>query len=888
MLRVTVNGEPHMASPGMTILQLLLSLGIRVPSLCHDPRLKPIGNCRLCLVEVRGEARPAAACMQPLYDGMEIFTHTEEIEDLRRTQLRLLTRHIPRDDFTGRQPSEFAELVREYGLEQAFEGSPKSGAIDDSHPLIAVDMGRCIQCLRCVRICSELAGRFVWRAWNRGDRTEIRPADKQPFGESECVSCGACADTCPTSAILDRHGPDRHQAISDVRTVCPYCGTGCEMKVARCGGQLVSVRPAIDAAVNRGHLCVKGRYGWDFVSADDRITRPMVRRNDVWEPVTWDQAMEFVARRFKEITARHGPDAIGMLGSSRATNEENYLAQKFARVVIGTNNVDCCARVCHAPSAAGLKAMLGTGAATNSFDDIEAAEAILICGANPTENHPIVGDRIRQAALRGTPLIVIDPRRIELVEQAQVHLQLRPGTNVPLLNGLMQVIVHEGIFDAAAAARCHGWDEFQRFIADYSPEKVSPICGVAASLIRRAARILAGRRPAICFHGLGLTEHVQGTDGVICLVNLALLTGNIGRRGAGVNPLRGQNNVQGAALMGCEPASLTGGVPLAENAARFAEVWQAPVPSLRGLNLLEMINAAKAGRLHALWGIGYDVALTNPQADDTLRALRSLEMLVVQDLFLNETARLAAHVFLPACSAFEKEGTFMNSERRVQRVRKVIETRGESKSDSEILRCVARAMGRERELGVANAEEVWDEIRRVWPAVAGITYQRLEAGGLQWPCPTIDHPGTSVLHEDIAAGSRRVSLRCIPFRPTPEQPTDEYPMLLNTGRSLYQFNAGTMISRASSNVLFLRDEVQISFDDALAFGIEDGKSMRLRSRYGSATLTARVGDLVRRGELFATFHTPEAFVNRLTGPHRDAVVDTPEYKVTAVAIEPLA
>jgi formate dehydrogenase major subunit len=373
----------------------------------------------------------------------------------------------------------------------------------------------------------------------------------------------------------------------------------------------------------------------------------------------------------------------------------------------------------------------------------------------------------------------------------------------------------------------------------------------------------------------------------MCLVNLALLTGNIGRRGAGVNPLRGQNNVQGAALMGCEPGSLTGGVPLAENAALFAEAWQSPVPTRLGLNLLEMIDAAKAGHLHALWAIGYDVALTNPQADDTLRALRSLDFLVVQDLFLNETARLAAHVFLPACSTFEKNGTFMNSERRLQRVRKVIEPHGESQPDGEILRRVAEAMGYKRELSMTDAEAVWNEIRRVWPAVSGITYERLDAGGLQWPCPSVDHPGTPVLHDKIFEDGRRVSLRRVAYRPSPEQASNEYPLLLNTGRSLYQFNASTMTSRALLNELRPEDQVQISADDAAAYGIVDGQLARLRSRYGDATLVAHVSKVVRHGELFATFHTPTAFLNRLTGPYRDAVVHTPEYKLTAVAIEPL-
>ena len=475
--------------------------------------------------------------------------------------------------------------------------------MDDSHPCIHVDMSRCIHCFRCVRICEELAGCFVWTAWNRGDRTEIRPAGGTSFRDSACVSCGACVDTCPSGALTDKFIPLSDEPVAEVRTVCPYCGTGCEMHVRHQNGHLATVRPVLDAAVNKGHLCVKGRYGWDFVHAQDRITQPMVRHGNAWHAVSWNEAIDLIARRLSQIVAQHGPDAIGVLGSARATNEDNYVVQKFARLVLGTNNVDCCARVCHAPTAAGMKLMLGTGAATNSFDDIEQAQSILLCGVNPTENHPIVGDRIRQAALHGADLMVIDPRQIDLARHARIHLQLKPGTNIPLLNAMAQAIVEEGLFDANVVPdHIEEWDSFQKFIAHYSPESVADVCGVSAAKIREAARIYATHRPAMCFHGLGVTEHVQGTEGVMCLVNLALLTGNLGRSGAGVNPLRGQNNVQGAAHMGCDPGVLTGGVPLAEHRERFEAAWQGALPARPGLNLLGMINAALRGELKARMG----------------------------------------------------------------------------------------------------------------------------------------------------------------------------------------------------------------------------------------------------------------------------------------------
>ena len=891
MLRVTINGTDQEVPSGQTVLNALRSIGIGVPSLCYDPRLESIGNCRLCLVEIERQARPVAACMTMLTDRMRIFTHTSQLEELRRTQLRLLARQIPRDFAEGGSSSEFAQLLRAYGLTDEFIGTRQLRDVDDSHPCISVDMSRCVQCLRCVRICSEVAGRFVWRPWYRGDRTEIRPAGGVLLGESNCVSCGACVDTCPTLAIRDKRICTNHMtatgSANEVRTVCPYCGTGCEMYVGRRAGKLTSVRPALDAAVNRGHLCVKGRYGWDFVHASDRITQPMIRIDDDWKVTSWDQAVEFVAQRLSEIIARRGSDAVGMLGSARATNEENYLIQKFARVVIGTNNIDCCARVCHAPTAAGMKTMLGTGAATNSFDDIELAHSFLICGANPTENHPIVGDRIRQAVLRGAELIVIDPRRIDLSDHARVHLQLHPGTNVPLLNAIANVIVEEGLCDAIAAKHLGALPEFRKFIAAYSPDRVADICGVSPALIREAARIYATCSPAMCFHGLGITEHVQGTHGVMCLVNLALLTANIGRPGAGINPLRGQNNVQGAVHMGCDPELLTGSVALAENRGRFSAIWKSRIPVQPGLNLLQMMDAAKQGRLNALWVVGYDIALTNPNAAETRKALRALELLVVQDLFLNETARDTANVFLPACSAFEKDGTFMNSERRIQRIRKVIDPVGESKSDGQIISLVAQAMGYKKSFHFQMIEDVWNEIRSVWPAGAGITYQRLGERGLQWPCPTEDHPGTNLLHAQIFAGGCQLQLQQIEYSPTAERTSEHFPLLLVTGRALYQFNSGTMTNRSVTAKFQPEDVVELSPIDASRYGIADGQCVCLRSKQGEIKIRSRISNRVNPGELFATFQSPAVYLNLITGPRRDSFVHTPEFKVTAVALHPV-
>ena len=770
--------------------------------------------------------------------------------------------------------------------ENDFNGSHETHLIDDSHPYIHVDMSQCIMCYRCVRICDEVQGQFVWQVFNRGHDTRIVPDSGTNLRESSCVSCGACVDTCPSGALEDKSVLARGLPINWTRTTCPYCGTGCEMNVGSNQNQIVSIKPLLDAPVSQGHLCVKGRYAFDFVSADDRITEPMIRRDGEWHIVTWEEAISFASNRLKRILEEHGPDSIGVLGSARGTNEENYLAQKFARVVVGTNNVDCCARVCHTPTAAAMKLMLGTGAATNSYNDIEKAQTILVCGANATENHPIVGARIKQAALRGANLIVIDPRKVELAYYAKIHLQPRPGTNIPLLNAIAHTIVEERLIDRQFVnERVAEWDQFCDFIKDFSPEQVEAVCGIKADLIRQAARLYATSKPSMCFHGLGVTEHTQGTEGVMCLVNLALLTGNIGKPGTGINPLRGQNNVQGAAHMGCDPGILTGSVSLSDAMVLFESVWRAPIPQGRGLNMLEMMDAAEAGKLKALWAIGYDIALTNANTTATESALRSLDLVIVQDLFLNETARQFGSVFLPAASSFERDGTFMNAERRIQRIRKAIEPVGQSKPDWEIICSLAKAMGNSQFFNYNSAEEIWNEIRAVWPAGSGITYPRLDHGGLQWPCPAEGDPGTEVMHGESFHIGKTAALRRIPYRATKEVTSEEFPLLLITGRTLYQFNAGTMTMRTANAELRATDLLDISAEDADRMQLRKGQRVRIQSRYGKAELPIRITPSVRPGELFATFHTAEVFLNRVTSPYRDRYVKSPEYKVTAVRIE---
>jgi formate dehydrogenase major subunit len=888
LITAIINGKAHQFEKPLSILQASQATGIDIPTLCHDDRLKPIGACRLCLVEIDGQSRPLPACSTALEDGMVISTHTPLLERERRMILRMLAQDHPGHGLREAPEKSFQRYAIQYGLKESdFRGIDEGPFIDDSHPYIHVDMSQCIRCYRCVRICDEVQGQFVWQILDRGHETRIVADSGTTLRESSCVSCGGCVDVCPSGALEDKSVITRGQPTSWTRTTCPYCGVGCEMRVGTRENRIVSIRPLQRAPVNAGHLCVKGRYAFDFVSAGDRITEPLIRTNDGWLPISWTAAINFIAEQLGRLSHQYGPDSIGVLGSARGTNEENYLAQKFARVVLGTNNVDCCARVCHTPTAAAMKLMLGTGAATNSYNDIEKAQTIIVVGTNATENHPVIGARIKQAVLKGAKLIVIDPRQIELAEYATIHLQPKPGTNIPLLNAMAHTIVQEQLFDREfVEERVEEWEEFSNFIKEFSPEKAQEISGVAANLIREAARLYATAKPSMCFHGLGVTEHTQGTEGVMCLVNLALLTGNIGKRGSGINPLRGQNNVQGAAHMGCDPGILTGSVGLNDGRALFENVWQQPVPFRQGLNMLEMIDAAEQGKLKALWAIGYDIALTNANAPATERALSSLDFLLVQDLFLNETARQFGSICLPAASSFEKDGTFMNAERRIQRVRKAIDPAGESKPDWEIICTVAKAMGKGEFFSYNSVEDVWDEVRAVWPAGRGITYQRLDHGGLQWPCPTEDHLGTEVMHGDSFPVGTKAALRRVAYRPTEETPSEEFPFLLMTGRTLHQFNAGTMTMRTPNAELRPTDLLDISSDDAEQLKLHDGQEVEIRSRYGKTVLPIRITSTVKRGELFSTFHTAEVFLNRVTSPHRDRYVKSPEYKVTAVRIEP--
>jgi formate dehydrogenase major subunit len=885
MPQVTINGKSYTGPEGTTVLTALRALGYDVPTVCHDPRLTPYGGCRLCVVNIKGAPKPVTSCNTVIADGMVVDTHTDELQDLRRTLLKLLARDYPPEQVERFPDKQFHRYLNEYGVKAT--GKPQPAKLDVSHPYIHVDMSQCVTCYRCVRICDEVQGQFVWQAWNRGDQTEIRPATGTNLLTSECVSCGACVDTCPSGALEDKSLLLHGVPTQWTKTICSYCGTGCEVNVGSRDNRITTIRPALEGPSNHGHTCVKGRYAFEYVYAKDRVTSPMIRRNGEWEKITWDEAIQFVSDRLRDTIARHGADSVGLLTSARGTNEENYVGQKFARLVLGTNNVDCCARVCHSPTAAAMKMTLGTGAATNSLDDIELAQTILVCGANPTDGHPVTGARIKQAARRGANLIIVDPREIELNQFATLHLQLHPGTNVIVFNAMGATIVEEGLVDEAfVRERITEYDEYKKFIMEFLPEKVADICGVPAQKIRQAARLYANAKPSLSVHGLGMTEHIQGTEGIMALVNLALLTGNIGKPGTGINPLRGQNNVQGAPHMGSEPKLLAGYVPIDDARERFEAAYHAHLPTSKGKNMIEMLEAAQAGSFKVLWAIGYDIMLTNPNAHETRRALEAMDFVIVQDLFLNQTAIEFGDLFLPAASSFEKDGTFMNGERRIQRIRKAVNPRGEARSDWEIVCDVARAMGHGDQFHYQSAEEIWNEVRSLWSEGAGISYKRLDQlGGLQWPCYDENDPGMGVMHSDHFSHGKTTSLRRIEYVTPPEITNDEFPFLLTTGRNLYQYNAATQTNRTANAGMHATDYLSVSKPDARRLNLRDGETVRLRSRQGTATLPVQVSDSVKPGELYATFHSVRVFLNEITSSHRDRYTKTPEYKVTAVCLE---
>lgn len=884
---ITINGRQVVAEPGDTIYTAARRAGIAIPSFCASPHLAPRGSCRLCLCEVEGQSGTPASCTTPVREGLVVHTDTERLARHRRNIVEL---YLSEHHDGAPLPEPLRELASRYSVTSVRYPNhvhrKRAAVRDDSNPFFTFDNAACVSCERCVRACDEIQGTFALTMVGRG--FEARPAaGGGSFAASNCVSCGACVKECPTGALIEKTVAQFGPPATTVRTVCAYCGVGCAFEAGVRDGRVVRMTPADDGPSNAGHACLKGRFGWDYIYASDRLRKPLLREGDRWVEVDWHRALDRLAEEFTRIKQAHGPDALAVISSSRGTNEENYLFAKFVRCVLGTNHIDNCARVCHSATVTGMMETLGASAATNSIEDLDRAKLIFVVGANPAESHPVVGARIKQAHRRGVPLIVADPRRTELARLADLHLQLHPGTNVALLNGMGHVIVKEGWLDKAfIESRTEGLADWLESVASCTPEQTEEITGVPAPFIREAARRYATSGASLCVHGLGVTEHRWGSHGVIALCNLALATGNIGRPGTGINPLRGQNNVQGASDVGCLPTYFAGYQPLDDPAlaARHLALTGRPLPAKRGMKTPDMWDAALEGRLKGLWIIGYDVAQTDPNLKKVQAALSRLEFLVVQDLFLSETAKFA-HLVLPGASFLEKDGTFTNLERRIQRIRKVVEPPDGVLPDWQVVCEVSARMG--YPMRYAHPSKIMDEIARLVPSWAGVSYDRLERPeGLQWPVPSADHPGTPRMHEERFPRGR-ARFVAVDYLPPGESPTAAYPFVLITGRILQHYNCGAQTRRTDLIQMVDTDVLEMHPDDAERLGILDGETVRLVSARSEAVLPVAVSERVQPGELFTSFHFPASAVNELTSPHADESSKCPEYKVSAVRVEKL-
>jgi len=874
---------------GTTILAAAEAAGIEIPRLCHHPELSPAGICRLCLVEVDG--RLLTACYHPVEGGMEVRTDTDRLRRLRRLNLELILSDHPLDCLVCERNGscELQRYAYEYGLEtNRFVGPDherRELPAREDNPFIRYEPDKCILCGRCVRACDEVQGRGVLDFTRRGFATRISTGLDRSLVEVNCELCGQCLAVCPTGALTERarRFRGREWELDRVETVCPFCGCGCRLTLHLKGGRIVRV----SGGYKGFRLCVKGRFGTAFVHREDRLKVPLIRDGDGFREATWEEALDLVAGKLLEIRRKYGPDAIAGLSSAKCTNEENYLFQKLMRAAIGTNNVDHCARLCHAPTVAGLVAAFGSGAMTNSIDEIVDADCILVTGSNTTEAHPVIAQEILRAARRGATLIVVDPRRIELAERARYHLRQRPGTDVAWINGFCHVILEEGLWDEAfVRERCENFEEFRAAVERYTPEYVEGITGIPAELLVEAARAFGRADRAMIFYAMGLTQHTSGTDNVLAIANLAMLTGNVGRRSTGVNPLRGQNNVQGACDMAALPNVLPGYQGLSDPGvrAKFEAAWGVDLPERPGLTVVEMFRAALEGRVRAMVIMGENPMVSDPDIAHVAEALERLEFLVVIDIFPNETTRYA-HVILPAASFAEKDGTFTNTERRVQRVRAALPPPGEAKPDWEILCGLATRLG--YPMSYSGPAEIMEEIASLVPIYGGISYGRLEGEGLQWPCPTPDHPGTPFLHKDRFPRGRG-RFHPVEYRPPEEEPDGAYPLVLTTGRVLWHFHSRTMTGRVTGlRELSPEAYVEINPADAARAGIGDGERVRVSSRRGAIVVRAVVTERVPEGTVFIPFHFGEQAANLLTNPALDPRSKIPELKVCAVRIEPV-
>ena len=890
-----IDGRPFGIIPGETVLDFLRRAKGQdfIPTLCDAPNLEAFGSCRVCSVDVamqaNGSVRTVASCHTPMAAGMHVNPHSANVQRLRKNIIELVLTDHPLDCLTceANGNCELQDVAAQVGVRDVRypDGANHLDREKDlSHPYMVSDMSKCINCYRCVRACDEVQGQLVLTMAGRGFDSHIAKGMGQSFFESDCVSCGACAQACPTSAISDVYQSKSVRATEKTRTVCTYCGVGCNLEVSSTSGEILSIQAPFDAEVNEGHTCLKGRYAFHFYDHPDRLRTPLIKTNGEFKPATWDEAYDYLANKLKDIRNENGPDAIAGISSARATNEENYLMQKFIRSVIGTNNIDCCARVCHSPTALGMQRTFGTGAATNSVSDINETDCILVIGANPTDAHPVTGAKLKQFAMKGKTTVVIDPRRTELAKYATYHLALRPGTNVALLNMFFYYIITNDLVDHNFVdTRTEGYAEFKAGILGIDLDESEKVTGVDRKLVEEAAIAYASAPNAMSWHGLGVTEHSQGTFTVMQIADLAMITGNIGRPGVGVNPLRGQNNVQGAADMGCQPHQGAGYLDVTQAGVqeKYKQHYGVEQPPVPGYKIPEMFDAALTGDLKALWLIGEDVIQTDPNTAKVTRALENLELLVVQELFMTETAKLA-DVILPASSFLEKDGTFTNGERRVQRVNAVIPPLPGTKPDGQIIVDIMNRMGYKQD--DYTAAGVLDEVSRIVPFFAGIRWEELGDNGKQWPV-TPDGKDTQILHGETFKRGLGV-FEFFDWRESGEilENQKDYPYILTTNRELEHYNCGAMTRRTGNVEILTEDCLMIHPDDAKANHFNDGDMVCVESPRGKVDIKARVTDEVRPGVLSTTFHFPEIMVNNLTSDVHDSEAMCPEYKVVSVRL----
>lgn len=900
-VQVTLNidGRSISVPEGTSVMRAAALLGTTIPKLCATDSLEAFGSCRMCLVEIDGMRGYPASCTTPVSEGMSVHTQTPKLATLRRNVMELYISDHPLDCLTcsANGNCELQTVAGQVGLREVrygYEGDNHLADVKDtSNPYFDYDPSKCIVCNRCVRACEETQGTFALTITGRGFESRVSAAGGENFLDSECVSCGACVQACPTATLMEKSVVELGQPERSVITTCAYCGVGCSFRAEMKGDKLVRMVPDKNGQANHGHSCVKGRFAWGYATHPDRITKPMIRNhiNDPWQEVSWDEAVTYAASEFRRLQQKYGRDSIGGITSSRCTNEETYLVQKLVRAAFGNNNVDTCARVCHSPTGYGLKQTLGESAGTQSFDSVMKADVILVMGANPSDAHPVFASQLKRRLREGARLIVIDPRRIDLVDsvhaRAELHLALRPGTNVAMLNALAHTIVTEGLLSQAFIdERCEGsdfarWSEFVSR-AENSPEVLGLICGVEPADIRAAARLYAGAGNAAIYYGLGITEHSQGSTAVMGIANLAMATGNIGREGVGVNPLRGQNNVQGSCDMGSFPHELPGYRHISNDVVRtqFEQAWNVTLQPDPGLRIPNMFEAALAGSFKGLYCQGEDIAQSDPNTQHVTAALSAMECVVVQDIFLNETARFA-HVFLPGSSFLEKDGTFTNAERRISRVRKVMEPLG-GKADWEGTVALANALG--YPMNYTHPSQIMDEIASLTPTFTNVSYAALDShGSLQWPCNAAAPDGTPTMHiEQFVRGKGRFMLTG--YVPTEEKVNNRYPLLLTTGRILSQYNVGAQTRRTENVAWHDEDRLEIHPTDAESRGINEGDWVGIGSRAGQTVLRARVTERVAPGVVYTTFHFPESGANVITTDNSDWATNCPEYKVTAVEV----